>query len=148
MRIYRGRPIAAAKISGGRDTPLLSGRVRFYQMPGGVLVEADISGLPNNADGFYGFHIHTGNGCTGEGFSATGSHYDPTKQPHPRHAGDLPPLMSNGGKAYMAVMTDRFSISDILGRTIVVHRMSDDFRSQPAGNAGEKIACGVIERTT
>lgn len=82
----------------------------------------------------------------GNDFAATGSHYDPGKQSHPRHAGDLPPLMSFGGRAYLAVMTDRFSIRDIIGRTIVIHAMPDDFRSQPAGNAGTKIACGVITR--
>lgn len=135
-------------MAGGRELPLLSGCVRFYQLPGAVLVEADISGLPNSADGFYGFHIHTGTACIGGGFSATGGHYNPCNQPHPRHAGDLPPLMSTGGKAYMAVLTDRFSISDILGKTVVIHAMPDDFHSQPAGDAGKKIACGVIERNT
>lgn len=128
--------------------PLLSGYVRFYQLPGGVLVEADISGLPGNADGFYGFHIHNGSACAGAGFSAAGSHYDPANQPHPRHAGDLPPLMAAGGKAYLAVMTDRFSVADILGRTVVIHDRPDDLRSQPTGDAGAKIACGVIERNT
>lgn len=146
MRIYRGRPAAVARIQGGKEAPMLWGYVRFYQLPGGVLVEADIGGLPKNADGFYGLHIHTGNSCAEEGFAATGGHYDPHGQPHPRHAGDLPPLMSSGARAYLAVVTDRFSIPDILGRTVVIHGMPDDFRSQPAGNAGSKIACGVIER--
>ena len=64
---------------------------------------------------------------------------------HPMHSGDLPPLLSATGRAYMAVLTDRFSIGQIIGKTVVVHSRADDFQSQPAGNAGEKIACGVIQ---
>lgn len=146
MRIYSGRPLAVARLKGGKEAPLLTGVVRFFQRPGGILVEADVSGLPQNRSGFYGFHIHTGSSCAGESFSATGSHYDPGYQPHPRHAGDLPPLMSFGGRACLAVMTDRFSISDVLGKTVVIHSMPDDLRPQPAGNSGTKIACGVISR--
>lgn len=76
----------------------------------------------------------------------TGGHYDPRGGLHPLHGGDLPPLLSCGGRAYMAVLTDRFSIREILGRTIVIHGKADDFRTQPSGDSGEKIACGVIHR--
>lgn len=141
-----GRPSAVAVIRGDRGNPLLKGTVRFYQKPYGVLVETDVSGLPNNSSGFFGFHIHDGSSCMGEGFPATGSHYDRGKHPHPRHAGDLPPLLSYGGRGYMAVISDRFSIRDIIGRTVVIHANADDFLTQPSGNAGEKIACGVITR--
>lgn len=146
MRIISGRPAAVANIRGGKAAPLLRGTVRFFQRPGGVLVEAVLSGLPNSSTGFHGFHIHTGSACAGTDFSSTGGHYDPGKQLHPRHAGDLPPLLSYGGRAYLAVVTDRFSIRDILGKTVVIHSNPDDFRTQPAGNAGTKIACGVITR--
>ena len=146
MRMIARRPAAVARVRGGREAPLLSGQVWFYQLPGGILVEADISGLPNSTEAFHGFHIHTGAACSGEDFSVTGGHYDPTGRPHPRHAGDLPPLMSYGGRAYLAVITDRFSLADIIGRTVVIHGMPDDFRSQPAGNSGAKIACGSIQR--
>jgi len=60
------------------------------------------------------------------------------------HEGDLPPLMSYSGKAYMAVITDRFMINDIVGKTLVIHSDRDDFTTQPSGNAGTKIACGEI----
>ena len=146
MQIISRRPVAVARIRGGRDAFGLSGTVRFYQFPGAVLVEADISGLPDNGSGFYGFHIHEGFACAGEGFSATGGHFNPTNMPHPYHAGDLPPLLAHNGRAYLAVMTDRFSLRDIMGRTVVVHGMPDDFQTQPAGNSGEKIGCGVIQR--
>lgn len=141
-----GRASAVATIRGDRNNPMLRGAVRFYQRPYGVLVEAQVSGLPNSPDGFFGFHIHDGSSCAGERFPATGNHYDKRSDQHPRHAGDLPPLLSYGGRAYMAVVTDRFSIRDIMGRTVVIHGNTDDFRTQPSGDAGEKIACGVITR--
>lgn len=145
MRLIPRRPAAVANLRGGRGATQLSGTVRFYQFPGGILVEADISGLPDNGLGFYGFHIHTGGACGGD-FSTAGGHYNPTNAPHPRHAGDLPPLMSYNGRAYLAVMSDRFSLPDIIGRTVIVHDMPDDFRTQPAGNAGGRLACGSIRR--
>lgn len=136
------QPAAEAKLSGGIAAPLLKGTVRFYQKPGGVLVVAEVSGLPRK-DGFYGFHIHEGS-CTGIDFGDTLGHYDPAGQSHPLHAGDLPPLLGCNGRAYMAVLTDRFSLQEVQNRTVVIHGEADDFRSQPAGNAGMKIACGVI----
>ena len=146
MRQQNHRPGAVARLRGTGDAVGLSGTVRFYQQPGGVLVVARIFGLPRNGAGIYGFHIHEGSSCAGMGAPLTGGHYDPKGRPHPQHAGDLPPLLSCGGRAYMAVLTDRFSIREILGRTIVIHGSTDDFRSQPSGDAGEKIACGVIHR--
>ena len=67
-------------------------------------------------------------------------------QVHPKHAGDLPPLMGCQGNAYLAVKTDRFIVHDIIGKTVVIHSDPDDFHTQPAGNAGKKIACGVIRK--
>lgn len=136
---------AVAYIHGGWDVPKLWGEVRFFQESGGVLIVAEISGLPeDNRTGFFGLHIHEGNACAGEAFSATGSHYDPTGEMHPMHAGDLPPLLRCRGGAYLAVRTDRFRLEEIIGRTVVIHSRPDDFQSQPAGNAGTKIGCGVI----
>lgn len=141
MRIPMGRPGAIAQVRGGGIT----GTVKFHQMPGGVLVVAEVWGLPKeNPTGFFAFHIHQGPDCGGPGFSDTGSHFNPTGQPHPQHAGDLPPLLSNNGRAFLAVLTDRFSLPDIRGRTVVIHSGPDDFHTQPAGNAGTKIACGII----
>lgn len=146
MRMIHAMPSAIAHIRGNGENAGLTGSVRFYQLPGAVLVEADVTGLPSNRSGFHGFHIHTGAVCEGEAFSATGGHFDRNRNPHPLHAGDLPPLLSFNGRAYLAVATNRFSVSDILGRTVVIHSEADDFHSQPAGNAGEKIACGTVGR--
>lgn len=147
MQLLARRPAALAYMRGNRENFGLTGTVRFYQLPGGILVEADITGLPNNATGFYGFHIHEGANCGGTDFSATGGHLGSASSQHPRHAGDLPPLLSRNGRAYLAVVTDRFSLSDVIGRTVVIHADPDDFRSQPAGNAGMKIACGTVQST-
>lgn len=141
------RPDAVAFVRGGTDAPNINGQVRFYQEPGNVLVVADIAGLPQSSQtGFFGFHIHEGNSCAGAGFPLTGSHYNPAGADHPKHAGDLPPLMMQQGRAHLEVRTDRFRVQDILGRTVVIHSAPDDFNTQPAGNAGAKIACGVIGR--
>ena len=139
------RPAAVARIRGGRSTPGISGTIKFYQKRGGILVVASVNGLPwDSATGIFALHIHEGTMCAGEGFSAAGGHFNPNHKLHPSHAGDLPPLFGCSGRAYLAVLTNRFTIGDVLGRTVVIHRNPDDFHTQPAGNAGDKIACGVI----
>ncbi len=146
MKHKRILPNAVADIRGSDAYPFLRGQVRFYQRQHCVLVEATIQGLPDTDTGFFGFHIHGGNNCTGANFSDSGSHYNPENTPHPLHAGDLPPLMYCNGNAYMTVATGRFRVADIIGRTVILHDMPDDFHTQPAGNAGVKIACGVIRK--
>ena len=145
MQHCRKYPDAVAQIQGGMEAPQLSGCVHFYQQNRCVLIVAEIFGLPRESEtGFFGFHIHQGESCSGTDFSETGSHYNPVDQVHPKHAGDLPPLICCRGNAYLAVKTDRFTVPDIIGKTVVIHSDPDDFRTQPAGNAGKKIACGVI----
>ncbi|MGN0998883.1 MAG: superoxide dismutase family protein [Faecousia sp.] len=144
MKIIPMQIAAYAKIRGGDRNPCIRGIVRLYQLPGGVLIEADVSGLPNSCPGFLGFHIHEGGSCSGKQFADTKGHFNPTEDAHPMHAGDLPPLLCAGGKAYLSVLTDRFCIRDVLGKTVVIHGMPDDFHTQPAGDSGEKIACGEI----
>lgn len=129
-------PDASAKISGNS----VFGKADFFQMPGGVLLTVHVHGLPaENVTDFFALHIHEGNDCVN-----TGGHYNPSSMSHPRHAGDLPPLLSNNGEAYMTVLTNRFTVDEIDGKTVVIHSDSDDFYSQPAGNPGIKIACGII----
>ncbi len=140
-----GNLAAVCHVRGGAQTPCLRGTVRFFQRCDGVLVEAEICGLPNTSQtGFFAFHIHEGIDCGGENFANSGGHFNPGKKEHPCHAGDLPPLLCAGGSAYMAVLTDRFRVCDIIGRTVIIHSGSDDFHTQPSGNSGVKIACGVI----
>lgn len=64
--------------------------------------------------------------------------------PHGNHAGDFPVLFSNNGRAFMCFFTDRFRVRDIVGKAVIIHQNPDDYRSQPSGNAGKRLACGVI----
>ncbi len=144
MNQYSYKAFAIAHIKGSETAPRLSGYVKFLQMKNYVLVVTNIKGLPYNNTGFFGFHIHEGHSCTGENFSDTGNHYNPQKTPHPSHAGDMPPLIYCNGGAYMTVATNRFQLREIIGKTVVIHDMADDFNTQPSGNAGTKIGCGKI----
>lgn len=141
------RPALIADVVGGAGYPGLFGRVLFYAAGNGVIVEANIRGLPDDGGSrFFGFHIHTGGDCGGEGFADALGHYDTHEAPHPDHQGDLPPLLSCGGMAYMRVYTCRFTLAEIMGHTVVIHDMPDDFRTQPSGDSGSRIACGVIRK--
>lgn len=135
-----------ADIHGGSSAPELRGRAEFFAQSQGTVVTVHMWGLPPTPTGFFALHIHEGDICTGTNFENTGSHFDPKNKPHPKHAGDLPPLLSADGYAYLSVLTDRFRVADVIGRTVVVHTMPDDFHTQPSGSAGEKIACGIIRR--
>lgn len=143
-------PDAFAIISGGSNYPQIEGTVYFFGVHGGTVVTARIKGLPDNENGnFYGFHIHEGKSCgnesLGELFKSTGNHYNPQNVSHPEHAGDLPVLMGNNGLAWCEVYTSRFYPEDVIGKTVVIHDMADDYKSQPSGDSGEKIACGEIQ---
>ncbi len=142
------RPAAIARIHGGEKYPSISGTVSFFPIRDGLIVSASIRGLPTkeNDRDIFAFHIHEGTSCTGKDFSDTGSHFDLHHKLHPYHTGDLPPLFAEHGRVCMEFWTDRFRIRDILGRTVVIHEHIDDLSTQPAGNAGKKIACGIILR--
>lgn len=151
LSVLHGRPQAAARITGGESRPDISGTVRFYQTNEGVVVWAEISGLPLSErpcqERFFGFHIHKGTDCGGstdDFFADAMSHYDSKGCEHPYHAGDLPPLYGNNGFALSVCLTDRFSVHEVIGRTVIIHDHPDDFTTQPSGNSGTKIACGVI----
>lgn len=147
--LLRSHPDAAAWIRGNAKTSTLSGVVNFYHTAyGGVLVEAQIFGLPNvdipGSSQFYAIHIHETGDCSDQ-LQHTGMHYNPTNAAHPNHAGDMPPLLGCQGYAYSVFYDKRFSIPEIIGRSVIIHEKPDDFTSQPAGNAGEKIGCGEIK---
>jgi len=154
LSVLQGRPHAAAILQGSDSHPDVTGTVRFYQTNQGVIVCAEVNGLPLDAapchDKIFGFHIHKGTNCGGnmdDPFADAMSHYDPQNCPHPDHAGDLPPLFGNNGYAYSAFLTNRFTVDEITGRTVIIHDHPDDFTTQPSGGSGTKIACGVIRPT-
>lgn len=142
-------PQAIALVSGNQEHPRLKGTVRFSPITNmGILIEAEFFQLPT-ADAadipmFFGFHIHENGDCS-DNFANTGSHYNPGNQMHPYHTGDLPPLMSNHGYAWTVFFDSFLTLPEIIGKSIVVHELADDFSTQPSGNSGTKIACGVIQ---
>lgn len=153
LSVLRGRPQAAASIAGSKDYPGVSGTVRLYQTNSGVIVLAEASGLPQSdilcQEPVFGFHIHEGTDCGGnrnDPLADAMSHYNPNGCGHPYHAGDLPPLFGSDGRALSLFLTNRFSIDEVIGRTVIIHGHPDDFTTQPSGNSGTKIACGVIRR--
>ena len=144
---FKDGPTASAQL----DVPPGStvwGSVRFVEIGGKVTVRADVRGLRPGAQ--FGFHVHERGNC-----NAPGEHFNPTGKPHgnyrvaERHAGDLINLQSDAeGNAVYAFETNLLTViagpTSVVGRTIVVHADPDDYRSQPAGNSGGAIACGVI----
>lgn len=144
-------PAAFAEISGSRFFPAINGAAMFYPFASGTLLAVHVIGLPSGSSScskqFFGFHIHEGSQCSGDSedpFSSTGAHYNPGNCQHPQHAGDLPPLLGNQGEALSIFYIDSFSPEQVIGHTLVIHEMTDDLHSQPAGNSGMKIACGEI----
>ena len=139
---------AIANVRGSAAFPNIRGTVRFVQSFRGVMVHADIIGLPQTAMGFFGFHLHEkrcGSPLAPTPFSESGGHYNPGNLSHPRHAGDFPNLLETAeGNARLSFLTDRFNVLEIIGRSVVIHLEPDDYRSQPAGMSGNRIACGVI----
>lgn len=153
IKILCRQPQAMADLMGNSAYPDIKGTVRFFESEKGTLVAVEVSGLPSPENvceaQVLGFHIHSGVSCTGnekDPFSNALTHYNPNNCEHPHHAGDMPPIFSNNGYAFMIFLTDRFKVDEVVGKTVVVHAMADDFKSQPSGDSGIKIACGVIER--
>lgn len=146
------RPYAFARIKGSKEYPNINGIVLFYKAQIGVLVSIQLRGLPI-ADNIckkpiFAVHIHSGGSCTGnttDPFADAMTHYNPHACAHPYHAGDFPPIFGANGFGFLTFLTDRFSAEEIIGKTVILHSAPDDFTTQPSGNSGLKIGCGVIE---
>ena len=150
--LEKNAPQAVAWVKGNSSHASLSGLVKFYNTPyGGILVEAEVFGLPNiseeNSSDFYAMHIHANGECLDD-FQSAGSHFNPTNSLHPQHAGDLLPLLGSQGYAWGAFYDKRFTIDEIIGRSVIIHGGRDDFTTQPAGDSGSRIGCGIIRAET
>jgi Cu-Zn family superoxide dismutase len=157
---YRGKVTvnrAFAAIRGSELVPELKGYVVFTALPNGTEVTVEVSGLPHyepaHGDkqpiGPHGFHIHEHGDCqvgdASDPFQEAGGHWNPDNQPHGNHAGDFPVLFSNHGYSRMSFFTDRFKPQDVVGKSVIIHLNPDDYRTQPSGNSGKRIGCGVIQ---
>lgn len=141
-------PAALAELRGNAETKDLSGLALFYPCPsGGIYIQVEVFHLPDadlpDSSGFFGMHIHEFGNCT-RPFDQTGGHDNPANQEHPYHAGDLPPLLSKSGYAWTFFYDGRLTLPEILGKSLIIHHDKDDFTTQPSGNSGMKIGCGVI----
>ena len=148
---------ARAIIRGGPLAPQIRGIVDFISVPGGTDVVVNVRGLPKFRPaendrpqiGPHGFHIHEYGTCavedTANPFQPAGQHWAPDNQPHGNHAGDFPVLFSNNGVARMRFYSNRFKPAEIIGRSIIIHESPDDYQTQPAGDAGRRLACGIIK---
>ena len=143
MKYYNSWAIAV--ILGNLYAPNLYGRVWFSDKSNGVYVCAKVYSLPKNDTGFYGFHVHTVGNCSLPGFAEAKGHYNPQNFPHPLHAGDFPMLIANSNmEAELSFITSRFIVRDIIGRAVIIHEGRDDYSSQPSGDSGKRIGCGII----
>ena len=131
----------------------ITGTVTFAPVDRGVHVEGEVRGLAPGSE--HGFHIHEKGDCSDHG-NAAGKHFNPFGDKHAEfgaasnHAGDLPSLVADGNgvarfsfDSHSITLTKR-STGDIAGRALVVHRERDDLTSQPEGNSGPRLACGLI----
>ena len=147
-------PTAVANLEATKGNSV-TGRVTFVQEGDGVHVTVSLAGLPPNSE--HGFHVHEKGDCSsGDGMS-TGGHFNPGGKPHgpqsgEHHAGDMPSLSADSyGNVNASFVLQGVSIggggADLVGRGVIVHRDADDFKTQPTGNSGPRIACGVIVKT-
>ena len=133
----------------------VKGQVQFVQMGTKVLVSGEIMGLKPNAE--HGFHLHDKGDCSsGDGMS-TGGHFNPEGVAHGahnhsvHHAGDLPSLKADAnGTARFSFETTTLAVgsgkTDVIGHGVIVHRDPDDYTTQPTGNSGPRLACGVVTK--
>jgi Cu-Zn family superoxide dismutase len=127
------------------------GTILFVQKDGEIAITGEITGL---APGLHAFHVHEFGDCSAPDAMSAGAHFNPDKMPHggphsdQRHVGDLGNIKADEDGKVVLKMTDKViqlqGPHSILGRSIIVHAAADDEKSQPAGNAGARVACGVI----
>jgi superoxide dismutase, Cu-Zn family len=145
-------PRATAQLEPTRGNAT-AGSVEFVQFGSRVRLTARVSGLKPGQE--HGFHLHEAGDCSsGDGMSAKG-HFNPFGKPHgapgsmERHAGDIPNLKADAnGNAGVTVELDVITVApgptSVVGRGVIVHVQPDDYTSQPVGNAGARMACGVV----
>jgi Cu-Zn family superoxide dismutase len=153
--LAQGEMGATASLKGPDGADL--GSATFTQTPAGVLITAELTGLP---PGVHGFHLHETGSCEPD-FGAAGGHYNPTGAEHGfkvtggPHAGDMPNIhVPDSGNLTIEVLNADITLEegapetlfDDDGTALLIHAHADDYESQPAGDAGDRIACGAVAK--
>lgn len=142
---------ATAQLQSKSDSKV-QGSVIFEKVSAGTLVRAEVKGL--KPGGTHGFHVHEKGDCSAKDAASAGDHFNPTKEPHGgataehRHLGDLENLVAdkNGLAKYERTFPEaELSVASLTGRSVVVHEKADDLKTQPSGDSGARIGCGVIK---
>jgi Cu-Zn family superoxide dismutase len=144
---------ATATLQAGPDQAGFSGTVTFTQEGNGLHIVAQVAGV--KPDGAHGFHLHETGDCThagaeGKHFTSAGGHFNPGNAPHAcppasaRHAGDFGNIQVSGGAGRIDTTTDLLTLSSVVGKAVILHAGPDDCTTQPSGNSGDRLACGVV----
>jgi Cu-Zn family superoxide dismutase len=149
-------PFASAKLESAED-PKLAGTIIFTQLPDAVRVQVDVTGV--GKPGLHGLHLHENGKCehdpAGKHFSSAGGHFNPTGVAHAcpeattHHAGDLGNIdIHADGTGHLERVTSMLSVSGAnspIGKAVILHTGEDDCKTQPTGNSGGRLACGVVQ---
>lgn len=145
-------PSAVAELHGRADTEI-QGWVLVKEKEGEVMIEAHVENAPAGA---HGLHIHEVGDCSAEDFTSAGGHFNPTDAVHAcpdaeeHHAGDLGNLeIGEDGLIHAELFSTMLTVAEgpasVIGRAVILHEKADDCETQPTGDAGSRLACGVFE---